>query len=247
MSLTDVVQVRGVSHRYGDVEALHRLELDFRSGVTAVLGPNGAGKSTLLGLLSTALRIQRGSVSVGGVDSARDRRRYRDLLGFLPQHFTMPGNLTVAEFLTLTAWQRMVPRRKRADAVDVALAAVDLSSRRDQKISTLSGGMHRRVGIAQAVVNQPEVLLLDEPTVGLDPRQRRVLRHLIVSLGRQRAVVLSTHLTEDVAAAADRVVVLDEGEMRFDGTVEEFTGGRGSVAADIDTAYDALVETGDDR
>lgn len=245
--MTDVVQVRGVSHRYGGVNALKELDMEFQSGVTAVLGPNGAGKSTLLGLLSTALRIQRGSMSVNGIDSSRDRKRYRSLLGFLPQTFTMPGNLTVAEFLALTAWQRMLPRRQRAAAVDAALDAVDLSRRRDHKISQLSGGMYRRVGIAQAIVNRPDVLLLDEPTVGLDPRQRRGLRDLIQSLGEQRAVVLSTHLTEDVAATADRVVVLDEGVMCFDGTVDEFTGGRGNAACDIDTAYEALVEAGEDR
>ncbi|WP_447001898.1 ABC transporter ATP-binding protein [Saccharothrix isguenensis] len=245
--MVDAVQVRGVSHRYGGLTALHEVDLDFPPGVTAVLGPNGAGKSTLLGLLSTALRIRHGSVCVDGIDSARDRKRYRTLVGFLPQTFTLPANLTVGEFLALTAWQRLVPRRDRAEAVDSALEAVDLRRRRDSRISQLSGGMHRRVGIAQAVVNRPEVLLLDEPTVGLDPRQRRGLHDLVPALGRERAVVLSTHLTEDVAAMAEHVVVLDAGTVRFDGTVEEFTGGRGHTAAHIDTAYDALVEAGDDR
>ncbi|WP_211346968.1 AAA family ATPase [Saccharothrix australiensis] len=105
----------------------------------------------------------------------------------------------------------------------------------------------RRVGIAPAIVNRPDVLLLDEPTVGLDPRRRRALRALIPALGRDRAVVLSTHLTEDLAATADRVVVLDEGVVRFSGTVDEFTGGKGNGAAQIDSAYEALVESGDDR
>ncbi|QTR02974.1 ATP-binding cassette domain-containing protein, partial [Saccharothrix algeriensis] len=128
-----------------------------------------------------------------------------------------------------------------------ALESVDLTDRRDSRISRLSGGMRRRVGIAQAVVNWPGLLLLDEPTVGLDPRQRRGLHELIPELARDRAVVLSTHLTEDVAAMADRIVVLDGGVVRFDGTVEEFTGGEGSGAARIDSAYEALVMSGDDR
>ncbi|XVV04909.1 ABC transporter ATP-binding protein [Actinosynnema sp. CA-248983] len=245
--MSDVVQVRGVAHRYGGVAALHEVDLNIRTGVTAVLGPNGAGKSTLLGLLSTALRKQRGSVSVEDVDSAREVQRYRSLIGFLPQTFTIPGNLTVKEFVTLAAWQKLVPRRDRGATVDAAIEAVDLSGRRDSKISRLSGGMHRRVGIAQAIVNRPRVLLLDEPTVGLDPRQRRSLRDLIPALGEDRAVVLSTHLTEDVAATADHIVVLDQGRVQFDGALDEFTGGRSPAAGQIDSAYEALVEMGDDR
>ncbi|MCE6997354.1 ATP-binding cassette domain-containing protein [Saccharothrix sp. S26] len=245
--MTNTVRVTGVSHRYGNATALHEVHIEFPIGVTAVLGPNGAGKSTLLGLLSTALRPQSGSVTVNGVDSARNRKAYRRNLGFLPQGFTLPGNLTVAEFLALTAWQRLVPRGERRAAVDAALRAVDLTHQRDAKISQLSGGMHRRVGIAQAIVNRPGVLLLDEPTVGLDPRQRRGLRDLVSELGVGRTVVLSTHLTEDVAATSDRVVVLDEGTIRFDGTVDELTGGRNKTASEIDAAYELLVTTGDDR
>ncbi|MEU4802299.1 ATP-binding cassette domain-containing protein [Actinosynnema sp. NPDC023587] len=239
------VRVEGVGHRYGGVVALEDLSVDFPIGVTAVLGPNGAGKSTLLGLLSTGLRIQSGTVVAWGVDSVRDRTAYRCALGFLPQTFTLPGNLTVAELLTLAAWQRLVPRRERASAVAEALAAVDLTGRKDTKVAKLSGGMHRRVGIAQAIVNRPDVVLLDEPTAGLDPRQRRGLRDLVRAVADQRTVVLSTHLTEDVAAMADRVAVLDEGRIRFTGTVDEFTGGTGAGAAHIDEAYDSLV--GDER
>jgi ABC-2 type transport system ATP-binding protein len=240
--MDSAVQVRGISHHYGGVTALHDLDVDVPTGVTAVLGPNGAGKSTLLGLLSTALRVQRGTVRIDGVDSRRETKRYRRMLGFLPQTFTLPTNLTVAEFLTLTAWYRLVPTRERAGAVAAALEAVDLADRADTRISQLSGGMHRRVGIAQAIVNRPRVLLLDEPTVGLDPRQRRGLRDLIPALGGDCAVVLSTHLTEDVAAMADRVAVLDEGALLFSGTIAEFTAGRDATAANVDTAYEALTE-----
>nr|BFE99035.1 ABC transporter ATP-binding protein [Streptoalloteichus tenebrarius] len=219
---------------------MERLDLEIRPGVTAVLGPNGAGKSTLLGLLSTGLTVQCGQIRLDELDSRRDTTRYRAALGFLPQTFTLPTNLTVAEFLTLTAWHRLVPRAERALAVRAALEAVDLLDRADTKISRLSGGMHRRVGIAQAIVNQPRLLVLDEPTVGLDPRHRRELRTLVRTLSTDRAVVVSTHLTEDVAAIADDVVVLDEGTLLFAGSLTELTGG-GIEAADIDAAYDALT------
>lgn len=245
--MSNTVRVVGVSHRYGGVTALREVDVEFPTGVTAVLGPNGAGKSTLLGLLSTALKTQSGSLELGDINSVKNRKEYRRRLGFLPQSFSLPGNLTVSEFVTLTAWQRLIPRGQRKDAVDAALDAVDLVRKKSAKISQLSGGMHRRVGIAQAIVNRPDVLLLDEPTVGLDPRQRGGLRELVSSLGRERTVILSTHLTEDVAATSDRVVVLDEGTVRFDGTVEALTGGRDWRAADIDAAYEALVPVGDDR
>ncbi|MCG8927588.1 ATP-binding cassette domain-containing protein [Lentzea sp. CC55] len=245
--MSDIVRVVGVSHHYGSVTALHEVDVEFPVGVTAVLGPNGAGKSTLLGLLSTALKAQSGSLALGSLNSARNTREYRRQLGFLPQVFTLPGNLTVAEFLTLTAWQRLVPRKQRKDAVNTALHAVDLIGKKDVKISQLSGGMHRRVGIAQAIVNQPHVLLLDEPTVGLDPRQRGGLRRLVSALGQERTVILSTHLTEDVAATSNRVVVINEGVVRFDGTIERLTGTQDWRATDIDTAYEALVPAGDDQ
>lgn len=241
------VAVRGVSHHYGGVTALRELDLDFNSGVTAVLGPNGAGKSTLLSLLSSAFKPQSGTVRIGDLDSKRDKKRYRGALGFLPQMFTAPPNLTVEEFLTLTAWQRLVPKKGRADAVAAAIEAVALTDRAGHKISQLSGGMVRRIGIAQAVVNRPSVLLLDEPTVGLDPRQRRGLRDLMPTLARDCAVVLSTHLTEDVVATAERVVVLEEGRVLFAGTIEEFTGGNGTTAAALDAAYEAMTTAGDER
>lgn len=238
--MNSVVHVRDLSYRYGSTVALREVSLDLREGVTAVLGPNGAGKSTLLGLLSTAVRMQVGGIQLDDIDSRRDRKVFRRRLGFLPQTFTLPGNLTVAEFLTLTAWQRLVPRRERTPAVSHAMNATLLTDRRNVKISKLSGGMRRRVGIAQAIVSRPRLLLLDEPTVGLDPSQRRALRDLIQSISRDRAVVLSTHLTEDVAAMAERVVVLDHGEIRFDGPLARF----GTNAAEIDAAYDSLTEGG---
>ncbi|MGI8307154.1 ATP-binding cassette domain-containing protein [Saccharopolyspora hattusasensis] len=243
--VVSVVRVDKVSHSYGSHAALHQVCLRLPVGATALLGPNGAGKSTLLGLLSSALRLQRGSIDVDGLTPGRDSRRYREAMGFLPQQFSVPHHLTCAEFLELSAWWRKVAERNRKDVVRHALRAVELEKRAATKIGKLSGGMVRRLGIAQALVNAPKVLLLDEPTVGLDPRQRAGLRDVIVDLARSQTILVSTHLTEDVAAVADRVAVLDQGRVVFDGDLAEMAGKPAPTASDLDRAYDDLVGDGE--
>ncbi|PRW64487.1 hypothetical protein CEP50_05875 [Actinopolyspora mortivallis] len=233
-----------MGHSYRGRRALESVDTALPVGVTALLGPNGAGKSTLLGVLSGMLTPQRGRVELNGLDPVRDRRRYRESLGFLPQRFTAPGHLSVAEFVTVSAWWRRVPRAERKEAVRWALEATGLGERARSRVGQLSGGMVRRVGIAQALVNAPPVLLLDEPTVGLDPRQRNALRGVITELGRERTVLLSTHLTEDVAAVADRVVVLDEGRVSTESTLADLTGKADPTASDLDEVYERLLGVG---
>ncbi|NYH79373.1 ABC-2 type transport system ATP-binding protein [Actinopolyspora biskrensis] len=242
--MNTVLRINGVRHDYRGRTALRDVDLALPVGVTALLGPNGAGKSTLLGLLSTVLSPQRGRVELNGLDPVRDRRRYRESIGFLPQRFTAPDQLTVAEFVTLSAWWRRVPRRERGPAVERALEATGLGERATSKVGELSGGMLRRLGIAQALVNEPPVLLLDEPTVGLDPRQRNALREVITELGAEHTVLLSTHLTEDVAAVAERVVVLDEGRVVADSTLAELTGEETSTASSLEAVYERLLGVG---
>ncbi|MEU6151325.1 ATP-binding cassette domain-containing protein [Actinosynnema sp. NPDC047251] len=241
----NLLRVMGVSHHFGGVAALREVDVEFPTGVTAVLGPAGAGKSTLLGLLSTAIDVQSGSIAHDGVDSARDRRRYRRALGFLPQGFGLPGTLTVTECLTLAAWQRLVPRRARPAAVDAALRAADLVGKRDAKVAELPRGLRARVGLAQAIVHDPAVLLLDEPSADLDTRHGRLLRELVWLAGHGRTVVVGTRSPEVVSETAGRVLVLAGGVVRFHGTTAELTSGRGVRGPDIDAAYDDLLATGD--
>lgn len=239
------VRVEGVGHAYRGRTALRDVDLALPVGVTALLGPNGAGKSTLLGLLSTVLTPRRGRIELNGLDPVRDRWRYRESIGFLPQRFTAPEQLTVAEFVTLSAWWRRVPRRERGPAVQRALEATGLGELAASKVGKLSGGMLRRLGIAQALVNEPSVLLLDEPTVGLDPRQRNALREVITELGAEHTVLLSTHLTEDVAAVAERVAVLDEGRVVADSSLAEFAEESEPTAAGLEGAYERLLGAGE--
>ncbi|MER6613745.1 ATP-binding cassette domain-containing protein [Streptomyces xantholiticus] len=218
-----VAAVAGVSIRYGSTTVLDDVTLAFSAGVTGLLGPNGAGKSTLLSVLSTARRPGSGTLTVLGEQAPNGAavRRLRQRIGVLPQSFGFYPAFTVLEFTEYAAWLRKVPSARRRQRAREALRLVEMEQYADRKMGALSGGMLRRVGIAQAMVNEPALVLLDEPTVGLDPAQRVGFRTLIQGLGERCAVVMSTHLAEDVAHVCDRVSVLLQGKVRFTGTVAE--------------------------
>ncbi|MEU8760992.1 ATP-binding cassette domain-containing protein [Streptomyces sp. NPDC048659] len=197
------------------------MNLSVLPGVTGLLGPNGAGKTTLFRTLATITPPRSGALELFGapVTGERDVRRARRRIGYLPQDFGYYPAFSVADFVRYCAWLREVPAKEADAATGAALAAVGLADRARDRMKTLSGGMLRRAGIAAAIVGSPSLLLLDEPTVGLDPAQRLDFRELIRSLARAgTAVVLSTHLVEDVAAACDTVLVLDGGRMVHSGT-----------------------------
>jgi ABC-2 type transport system ATP-binding protein len=218
------VRVEGVRKSYGRVAALADLDLELAPGITGLLGPNGAGKTTLIRILATLLAPSTGQVRVNGwgAASAGDRVEIRRRLGYLPQDLGLYPRFTVFEFVDyLAILKELDDPANRHRRVRSALEAVELEDLAGRRIRTLSGGMRRRVGIAQAIVADPQLLLLDEPTTGLDPEQRMRFRQLITALGRQRTVVLSTHLVEDVAAVCTRVVVLWQGRARFMGTPSE--------------------------
>jgi ABC-2 type transport system ATP-binding protein len=218
------VRMEGVRKSYGGVAALADLDLELGPGITGLLGPNGAGKTTLIRILATLLAPSAGEVHINGWRTANlaDRVEIRRRLGYLPQDLGLYPRFTVFEFVDyLAVLKELDDPADRHRRVRAALAAVELEDLAGRKIRTLSGGMRRRVGIAQAIVADPELLLLDEPTTGLDPEQRMRFRQLIAGLGEHRTVVLSTHLVEDVAAVCTAVVVLWQGRVRFHGTPSE--------------------------
>ena len=211
-------EVKNVGKRFGSTRALADVSLDLQPGITALVGVNGAGKSTLLTTLAGALQPDEGQILVGGDDlynNQRTRRRALRRCALMPQIPVFPKNLPAHEVVTYLCWMRGSSSRAASARADEALADVGLSSKRDHKIGSLSGGMLRRVALAQATASQPEVLLLDEPSTGLDPRQRRSMVELLTSL--PGAVLVSSHVMEDVADLARRVLVLHEGTLRFDG------------------------------
>lgn len=192
-------------------------------GVTALLGANGAGKSTLLRLLVGVLPPERGQITWSAASTAGH-------VGYLPQDFRVPRNVRVDDYLRFVAWCRSSRGNRLGDEdVAEALRAVGLEDRARDRLGSLSGGMVRRVGVAQALIGRPSVLVLDEPTVGLDPVQRRELRSLMARIGETAKVIVSTHLSEDVAAVASSVLVLDHGRLAFDGGVDSLVRRAGGI------------------
>ncbi|WP_433046129.1 ABC transporter ATP-binding protein [Dactylosporangium sp. CS-033363] len=220
------VNVHGATRSFGRTTALDGVDLEAGPGVTGLLGPNGAGKTTLLRIIATVLAPDRGTVTLLDRDPARpeDRTRIRRRLGYLPQDAGFHRGFTVFEFIDYVAiLKEMTDRRTRHDEVRRVIALTGLDSVSAKRIRALSGGMRRRAGLAQALLGDPDLLVLDEPTVGLDPEQRLRFREMISQAGEGRTVVLSTHQTEDVAALCTRISVIHQGRARFTGTPAELT------------------------
>jgi ABC-2 type transport system ATP-binding protein len=214
------VRIRGLRKSYGQRAVFAGLDLDISEGVMGILGPNGAGKTTLLRCLATAHAPDGGSLAVLGLDVTDPGMlpRIRRNIGYLPQKPGLYPHFDVREMLDYVAILKLIADpRERAAEVHRVLELVDLSGRADTKVRKLSGGMRQRLGIAAALLGTPKVLVLDEPTVGLDPEQRMEFRAIVSRVGESAAVILSTHQTEDVAALCERVVVFEAGRVIFDG------------------------------
>jgi ABC-type multidrug transport system ATPase subunit len=240
------VEITGLTRRFGPVKAVAGVDLQAGPGVFGLLGPNGAGKTSLLRMMATAMPPSSGSLRLLGRDpgSYGPRREIRRRLGYLPQNPGYYPGFTVAEYVEYFALLKEVPPAGIRAAVTIAIDRVELDGKRKARLRTLSGGMLRRVGIAQAIVNEPELLLLDEPTAGLDPEQRVAFRALLRDLGRNATVVVSTHLVEDVAAACAQVALMDQGRIVFHGTPDSLAArGEGHGAGDtpIERGYSAVL------
>lgn len=197
-----------VSKKYGDFIALEEINLSFNQGVYALLAPNGAGKTTLIKLLTTLIFPTKGEVLWHGEDIIKLGANYRDLIGYLPQDFGYYKNHTPTEFLNYIAALKGMDRKISQKRVIELIEEVGLTSVKNKKMKKFSGGMIQRVGIAQAILNDPQILILDEPTVGLDPKERVRFRNLIGKLGKNRIVILSTHIVSDIETIADQVILI---------------------------------------
>jgi ABC-2 type transport system ATP-binding protein len=250
---TAAVGVDGLSRRYGTTRALDDVDLTLERGITGLLGPNGAGKTTLLSILATVGEPDAGRVSVFGLDprQAAQRVEIRRRLGYLPQELGYHRHFTVAAFLDYVAiLKEITDRRRRAEEVARVLAAVGLEPRARTRIRALSGGMRQRLGIAQALLGHPDLLVLDEPTAGLDPEQRLRFRELLSGLPDDPVIVLSTHQADDIAAICPHVVVLLQGQVHFTGTPADLAAtaaGRVWAADDRDDRAHLAWRGGDNR
>jgi len=212
------IEIRALSKTYpGGVQALNNLDLTISSGMFGLLGPNGAGKSTLMKILATLEEPSSGEARVDGQDIRKHRNEIRRSLGYLPQFFGVYPQLTGAEFLAYIAKLNGVPGRQLSKTVLDTLERVGLSEARDRKTKTYSGGMLRRLGIAQAVVHNPRLLIVDEPTTGLDPEERIRFRNLLADISRDKIIILSTHIVGDISSTCEDLAVLAKGEVVYNG------------------------------
>jgi ABC-2 type transport system ATP-binding protein len=217
------IVAEGVKQVYsGGTVALDDVSIEIGTGLFGLLGSNGAGKSTLMRIICTLLVPTQGRVTVGGLDVVTHRRDVRRLFGYLPQKFGAWRLQTVKEVLdTLATLSGLYDGKIRRRRIDEVLEAVGLAQAADRKVKHLSGGMTRRLGVAQALVHEPKVLVVDEPTVGLDPEERLRFRQLMVDLGRDRVILLSTHIVADLGSGCREIALLDRGKLAFKGAPSE--------------------------
>jgi ABC-type multidrug transport system ATPase subunit len=240
-----LVEAFGLGRRYGSRWVFDSLTFSIAGGVVGLLGPNGAGKTTLLETVVTLRRPDAGSIRILGRNSidASDRREIRRRIGYLPQSFGYPPQFTAQEFVEYVGWTKGLGGSDLERRARRVLAEVGLAERAGETLRRLSGGMLRRVGIASALVNDPELLVLDEPTAGLDPEQRIAFRSLLRRLGESATVLLSTHLVEDVATTCTDLIVLGAGTIAYQGPPEELAaaGGDGPGDSPLERGYSSAL------
>lgn len=212
-----------LTKQYGKKIAVDCVSTVMKPGVYGLLGENGAGKTTLMRMLCAILEATAGEVFLDGKEITALGPNYRDLLGYLPQDFGYYPNYTAKEFLLYMAALKGIPREEAGKRADELLEVVGLTEAASKKVKTFSGGMKQRVGIAQALLNEPKILILDEPTAGLDPKERVRFRNFISDYANDRIVILSTHIVSDIEAIADEVLLMRKGKLVSQGTVAELT------------------------
>lgn len=214
------IVIKQLTKYYGKKRALNEISLTIGQGMFGLLGRNGAGKTTLMKTIASLIPVNKGSVTVCGF-SVSQPKKIREIIGYLPQEFSIYPSMTVAEAMDYFGILSKIEKNKRKQRSEKLLEQVNLINERGKKIKALSGGMKRRLGIAQALLNNPKVLIVDEPTAGLDPEERIRFRNLLSEEARSRIVILSTHIVSDIEAACENIAVLNEGNLLYCGTVEK--------------------------
>ena len=219
---TEII-INNLSKKYGEKRALNGVSLHIEMGMFGLLGRNGAGKTTLMRIVATILSKSNGNVTVCGFDIS-DATEIRKLVGYLPQEFSMYSNMTVYEVMDYLGVLSELPKKTRQEKIPALLKRVNLDDCHKVRVKALSGGMKRRLGIAQAILHDPKILIVDEPTAGLDPEERVRFRELLCEIAENRIVILSTHIVEDIEKTCEKIAVLDKGEIVFNGLLSAFIG-----------------------
>ena len=219
-----MIEVQELTKAFGDVKAVDHISFTVKTGeILGFLGPNGAGKTTTMRILTSYLPATSGTAKIAGYDVFDDSMEVRRRIGYLPENPPLYLDMTVGSYLDFVARVKSVPPRKRARRIDDALEMANITDKRDELIKRLSRGYKQRVGLAQALVHDPAVIILDEPTVGLDPKQIIEVRHLIKGLARSHTIILSTHILPEVSMTCDRVVIINNGKIAAVDTPENLT------------------------
>ena len=219
-----MIKIKGVTKFFGQNKALDDVSFEINRGeIVGFLGPNGAGKTTTMRIIAGFMSPDKGSVSIGGVSVAKNPIEAKKKIGYLPENNPLYKDMQVCEFLELAADLNNVPKGERKEAMNFAVTSVGIEKIFNKTISELSKGYKQRVGIAAAIIHQPEVIIMDEPTEGLDPNQRTDMRTLIKTLAEKHTIIISTHVMQEAAAMCNRLVVISAGKIVADGTAEELS------------------------
>lgn len=214
------IEIKDLNKFYGKKQALNNVNLTINNGMFGLLGRNGAGKTTLMKIISTILPKNSGTITICDIP-VENSNKIREIIGYLPQNFSMYGNMNVYEamdYLGVLSGMKKEDRKKR---IPILLEKVNLQNNLNTKVKAMSGGMKQRLGIAQAILHEPKVIIVDEPTAGLDPEERVRFRNLLCEVAEDKIVILSTHIVGDIEAACENIAVMDNGKILYNGTVEK--------------------------
>lgn len=233
--------VKNVSKHYGKFNALNEINLEFMNGVYGLLAPNGAGKTTLIKMLSTLIFPSEGEILYDGKNILDMDEEYRSMLGYLPQQFGFYKNYSPKQYLLYLAALKGIGKKQASEMIPELLEKVALSDVMNKKMKKFSGGMIQRVGIAQALLNDPKILILDEPTAGLDPKERARFRQLLSDLARDRLVIISTHIVSDIESIANEVIMIKNQQVLFKDSVENICNSLTGNVYETAIPYDQLA------